>query len=88
MPVELASASKSTISQQVAVVGNLIGEATVSVVPRTAGRLQAITVQLGDRVARGQRIAQLEDFDIQEQVKQAVAAEDCLRQRSVSARPT
>ena len=76
MAVELASASKSTISQQVTVVGNLIGEATVSVVPRTAGRLQTITVKLGDRVARGQRIAELEDFDIQEQVKQAVAAED------------
>jgi len=45
------------------------------VVPRTAGRLQAINVKLGDRVARGQRIAQIEDFDIQEQVKQAEAAE-------------
>jgi len=76
MAVELAAARKSTISQQVTVVGNLIGEATVSVVPRTAGRLQTITVKLGDRVAKGQRIAQLEDFDIQEQVKQASAAED------------
>ena len=75
MAVELASARKSTIAQQVQVVGNLIGEATVSVVPRTAGRLQTITVKLGDRVTRGQRIAQIEDFDIQEQVKQAEAAE-------------
>jgi membrane fusion protein (multidrug efflux system) len=74
MAVELAAARKSAISQQVTVVGNLIGEATVSVVPRTAGRLQTITVKLGDRVTRGQRIAELEDFDIQEQVKQAVAA--------------
>jgi membrane fusion protein, multidrug efflux system len=76
MAVELASARKSTISQQVTVVGNLIGEATVSVVPRVAGRLQTINVKLGDRVARGQRIAQLEDFEIQEQVKQAEAAQE------------
>jgi HlyD family secretion protein len=76
MAVELASARRDVISQQVTVVGNLIGEATVSVVPRVAGRLQAISVKLGDRVARGQRIAQLEDFDIQEQVKQAVAAQE------------
>jgi membrane fusion protein, multidrug efflux system len=76
MTVELAAARKSTISQQVTVVGNLIGEATVSVVPRVNGRLQAVTVKLGDRVTRGQRIAQIEDFDIQEQVKQAVAAEE------------
>ncbi len=74
MTVELASARKSSISQQVTVVGNLIGEATVLVAPRTAGRLQNVTVKLGDRVSRGQRIAQIEDFDIQEQVKQAVAA--------------
>src|SRR3954466_1063993 len=76
MAVELATAHKASIQEQVTVVGNLIGEATVSVVPRTAGRLQTITVKLGDRVAKGQRIAQLEDFDIQEQVKQAVAAEE------------
>jgi HlyD family secretion protein len=75
MAVELASARKSSISQQVTVVGNLIGEATVSVVPRTAGRLQTISVKLGDRVTRGTKIAQIEDFDIQEQVKQAEAAE-------------
>jgi membrane fusion protein, multidrug efflux system len=74
MTVELASARRSAIAQQVTVVGNLIGEATVSVAPRTAGRLQSVTVKLGDRVSRGQRIAQIEDFDIQEQVKQAVAA--------------
>ena len=76
MTVELAAARKSTISQQVTVVGNLIGEATVSVVPRVNGRLQTVTVKLGDRVTRGQRIAQIEDYDIQEQVKQAVAAEE------------
>lgn len=75
MAVELAAAHKSTISQQVTVVGNLIGEATVSVVPRTAGRLQTISVKLGDRVTRGTKIAQIEDFDIVEQVKQAEAAE-------------
>ncbi|HTM04826.1 MAG TPA: efflux RND transporter periplasmic adaptor subunit [Vicinamibacterales bacterium] len=74
MVVELATAHKASIQQQVTVVGNLIGEATVSVVPRTAGRLQTISVKLGDRVTRGQKIAQLEDYDIQEQVKQAAAA--------------
>src|SRR4051795_13594153 len=74
MSVELASARKDTIANQVTVVGNLIGEATVSVVPRTAGRLETITVKLGDRVTRGQRIAELEYFDIQEQVKRAEAA--------------
>jgi HlyD family secretion protein len=64
------------MNQEVRVVGNLIGEATVAVAPRTAGRLQDVFVRLGDRLARGQRIAKIEDFEIVEQVKQAEAAQE------------
>jgi membrane fusion protein, multidrug efflux system len=76
MVVELAAARKATMNQEVRVVGNLIGEATVAVAPRTAGRLQDVFVRLGDRVTRGQRIAKIEDFEIVEQVKQAEAAQE------------
>src|SRR5438270_6788 len=43
-------------------------------VPRTAGRLEAVYVRMGDHVSPGQRIAKIEDQEIQEQVKQAEAA--------------
>jgi HlyD family secretion protein len=76
MTVELANATRMALFQEIRVVGNLIGEATVAVAPRTAGRLQDISVRLGDRVSRGQRIAKIEDFEIVEQVKQAEAAQD------------
>jgi HlyD family secretion protein len=76
MVVELAAARKATMNQEVRVVGNLIGEATVAVAPRTAGRLQDVFVRLGDRVTRGQRVAKIEDFEIVEQVKQAEAAQE------------
>jgi HlyD family secretion protein len=76
MVVELANARKASMNQEVRVVGNLIGEATVAVAPRTAGRLQDVFVRLGDRVNRGQRIAKIEDFEIVEQVKQAEAAQE------------
>ncbi len=76
MVVELAAARKASMNQEVRVVGNLIGEATVAVAPRTAGRLQDVFVRLGDRVTRGQRIAKIEDFEIVEQVKQAEAAQE------------
>jgi membrane fusion protein, multidrug efflux system len=76
MVVELAAARRASMNQEVRVVGNLIGEATVAVAPRTAGRLQDVFVRLGDRVARGQRIAKIEDFEIVEQVKQAEAAQE------------
>ena len=67
------------------VVGNLIGEQTVDVVPRAPGRLVTVNVQLGDRVKRGQLLGKIEDFEIVEQVKQAEAslevAKATIRQR-------
>ncbi len=74
MTVEVATAHRGSVMQQLVVVGNLVGDATVAVVPRAAGRLQDIYVRLGDRVAMGQRIAKIEDFELQEQVKQQEAA--------------
>jgi len=85
LTVELGKASRTTIQSEITVVGNLIGKTTVSVASRAAGRVESVTVQLGDRVNRGQRLAKIEDFDIQEQVKQAEAAqqvsEATIRQR-------
>jgi membrane fusion protein, multidrug efflux system len=85
LTVELAKASRATIQSEITVVGNLIGQTTVSVAPRAAGRVESVSVRLGDRVSRGQRLAKIEDFEIQEQVKQAEAAqqvsEATIRQR-------
>src|SRR5262245_31685821 len=74
MTVELTKVVRASISSQILVVGNLIGDSTVSVVPRAAGRLQEVMVRLGDRVKMGQPVARIEDFEVQEQVKQAEAA--------------
>ena len=74
LTVELAPVVHAEVNRELAVVGNLIGDQTVSVVPKTAGRLEELTVKLGDRVTRGQRIARIEDEEIREQVKQAEAA--------------
>jgi len=76
LTVELGQVSRKSIEEQFTVVGNLIGDATVSVAPRAAGRLQEINVRLGDRVRLGQRIAKLEDYELLEQVKQAEAAQE------------
>jgi RND family efflux transporter MFP subunit len=79
MTVELASTSRADVSQTLTVVGNLIGEQTVAIVPKTAGRLEQVFVKLGDAVSRGQRIAKIEDREILEQVKQAEAAFEVAR---------
>jgi RND family efflux transporter MFP subunit len=74
LTVEVAMARRDAVKQELVVVGNLIGNTTVSVVPRAAGRLEQVYVQLGDRVARGARIAKIEDQELQEQIRQAEAA--------------
>jgi multidrug efflux pump subunit AcrA (membrane-fusion protein) len=85
MAVEVGKPTKGDITAQLNIVGNLIGAATVDVVPRTAGRLVAVNVKLGDRVSRGQTLARIEDQEINEQVKQAEAshqvAQATIRQR-------
>jgi membrane fusion protein, multidrug efflux system len=90
LPVELAEVRRAQVSEQITVVGNLVGDATVSVAPRVGGRLQEIDVRLGDRVTRGQRIAKIEDHELLEQVRQAEAAQEVslatIRQREADLR--
>ena len=74
MPVEFADVKRNAVAEQILLVGNLIGEATVQVVPRVNGRLQSVDVKLGDPVRRGQIIARVEDREIHEQVRQAEAS--------------
>jgi membrane fusion protein (multidrug efflux system) len=74
MPVEFAAVKRANVAERITIVGNLIGAATVEAVPRINGRLSAVHVKLGDSVRQGQPIAQVEDREIREQVRQAEAA--------------
>jgi membrane fusion protein, multidrug efflux system len=74
MTVEVDPVTRGDIAAHLTVVGNLIGQQTVDVVPRTGGRLVSVNVRLGDRVSRGQLLGKIEDREIVEQVKQAEAS--------------
>ncbi|HEX7780542.1 MAG TPA: biotin/lipoyl-binding protein, partial [Vicinamibacterales bacterium] len=74
MPVDMAPATRHEVIDYITVVGNLIGQATVDVVPRVGGRIESIPVKLGDRVSRGQVIAKIEDDQIREQINQRLAS--------------
>ena len=76
MTVELATIKRADLSEQIIVVGNLVGAATVEAVPKVSGRLESVSVRMGDRVNRGQTLAKVEDREILEQVKQAKASFD------------
>lgn len=71
LTVDTAAATRGEIIEYITVVGNLVGQSTVDVVPRVAGRIDSLTAKLGDRVTRGQQIAKIEDRELQQQVKQA-----------------
>ncbi len=90
MTVELATVSRASMNESLTVVGNLVGAATVEAVPKVSGRLATVSVRLGDRVARGQQLAKVEDQEILEQVKQAQAsfevAAATIRQREADLR--
>jgi RND family efflux transporter MFP subunit len=77
--VEFATVKRAAVADQVFVVGNLIGAATVQAVPKINGRLASVSVKLGDPVRRGQMIAKVEDREIQEQVRQAEASYEVSR---------
>ena len=70
----MAPATRHEVIDYITVVGNLIGQATVDVVPRVGGRIESIPVKLGDRVSRGQVIAKIEDDQIREQINQRLAS--------------
>jgi len=74
MSVELGAVKRADMAEHLTVVGNLIGEATVEAVPKVAGRLDSVSVRLGDRVHRGQTLAKIEDRELLEQVRQAQAS--------------
>ena len=76
MTVELAAVKRGDMSESISVVGNLIGAATIEAVPKVSGRLETVSVRMGDRVSRGQRLAKVEDHEILQQVKQAQASFD------------
>jgi RND family efflux transporter MFP subunit len=74
MTVDTARAARHEVVDSITVVGNLIAEQTVDVVPRVAGRIEIVHVKLGDRVQRGQVLAKIEDRELREQIRQAEAS--------------
>ena len=74
MRVNSAEVARSDIAEQLQIVGNLTGAASVEVAPKVNGRLSGIDVRLGDPVTRGQEVARVEDDELRQQVNQAEAS--------------
>ena len=79
MLVEAAPVVRADLAEQLQIVGNLVGAATVEVAPKVDGRLRQIDVRLGDRVSRGQEVGRVEDDALQQQLSQRAASYEVAR---------
>jgi len=77
--VETATVSRADIAEELQIVGNLVGNATIEVAPKVNGRLTSLNLRLGDQVTRGQEVARVEDDELRQQVNQAEAAHEVAR---------
>jgi RND family efflux transporter MFP subunit len=79
MRVDSAGVARADIAEQLQLVGNLTGAASVEVAPKINGRLRQVDLRLGDPVTRGQEVARVEDDELRQQVSQAEASHEVAR---------
>ena len=76
VPVEVGPVQRTTMRDVGRFTGSLLAKSSFVVAPKTAGRLERLMVNIGDRVTRGQVIALPDDEEYSQQVKQASAELD------------
>jgi len=72
-PVKVFKAARERITEKLTYTGTLEAVTKINITPETGGKISRIYVQAGDRVAKGQLLAELETESIRLQLKQAEA---------------
>ena len=84
-PVKIFKAARERITEKITYTGTLEALDKINITPETGGKIARIHVEAGDRVAKGQLLAELETESIRLQLRQAEAgvavAEAELRRR-------
>lgn len=71
--VEIAPLSRMSLQDKRMFTGNLVADSYFIVAPKVAGRLEKLTVDIGDVLDDGQMVAQLDREEYEQQVQQAQA---------------
>ncbi len=74
-PVKIFKVQRERITEKLTYTGTLEAWNTINITPETGGKIARIHVQEGDRVGKGQLLAELETSSIRLQLKQAEAAQ-------------
>lgn len=72
-PVKIFPAARERITEKITYTGTLEALNKINITPETGGKIARILVEAGDRVAKGQLLAELETESIRLQLKQAQA---------------
>lgn len=79
VPVEVTRVKRATISRKIEAVGNVKPRRAVIINPKVSAKIEAIYVDEGDRVKKGQEIVRLEQTDFLLAVQRAEAALESAR---------
>ena len=77
--VSTTQARVAPLRENIEITGSLKPKEQVDVTSKITGRVERLTVQIGDIVQRGQVIAELDDAELEQQVRRAEAARDIAR---------
>lgn len=72
--VKVAKVKIGEVVEKLSFVGSLMANASVTVAPKIAGRVETLLVDVGDWVERGQLLARLEKDELAEDLKEAEAS--------------
>ena len=72
--VEVQAAEIGTIQEELSLVGNIVADSEVTVIPKVAGKIVSMSADEGSKVNKDDVIARIEDKTLKLQVKQAEAA--------------
>lgn len=73
--VSVAKAQSGQVREEILITGSLKPKEQVDVTSKITGRVQRVYVNVGDVVKRGDLIAELEDLELQQQVRRAEATQ-------------
>ncbi len=72
-PVKIFKAARERITEKITYTGTLEALNKINITPETGGKIARICVEAGDRVAKGQLLAELETESVRLQLRQAEA---------------
>lgn len=86
--VETARAEIGALHQAITVPGKIVSKLKVDVNPTAAGEVKQLYVKEGDKVRKGQNLAQLENDEVSNEVKRAEGHLQTMREETVMAEKT